>query len=245
MSRLPGGRVVGRVGLAVLLACAALITSCQSAHMPLPGSLEQVPEARCSGRQGFTFTEDFVCGPYRVVGVSRSWTVTRSWDDIWFESSRADQHYEFTLHDGPATWDAQVAVGADVDVLEIEDFLGGPLQVRFRNERFVVGVLHARDRSDSWRMVLGRSGAERTHAGLLTSGETTIQIIGTDRLTGTPIPVSDETGYLFEVDGEPVAAVQVINDGALWLASSLPRALREPVTAAAMALLLYRSRESP
>ena len=222
-----------------------LATGCETARMPVSASLmNAAPEAVCTGRQGFTFSEAFACGPYRVTDVDRSWTVTRSWDEIWFESSRADQHYEFALEAGDATWDGQFAVGADVDLLELERFLGGGFEIRFLDERFLVGALRARDETDPWRLAIGRSGDERTMAGALTRGDVVVLVEGTNRLADSPIPVSEETGYVLSMDGQEVAAVEVINDGRIWIRSSLNAELRQALAAAAAALLLYRDLET-
>lgn len=217
------------------------LASCQTAHMRVPASLKsQAPEIACSGRQGFAFNEAFDCGPYRVAAVHRSWTTTRSWDDLGFESSRADQHYEFALEAAGGVWDGQCAVGANVDLLELEEFLGGTLEIRFLDERFLVGVLRSRQDPDPWRLAMGQSTDELTMQGVLTRGNVEVRIEGTNRLASTSIPASDPTGYVFSLDGQQVAAVEVINDGALWILPAIDSNLREVLAAASAALLLYQ-----
>ncbi|MBU4603850.1 MAG: hypothetical protein KKH66_02990, partial [Proteobacteria bacterium] len=76
--------------------------------------------------------------------------------------------------------------------------------------------------------------------GVLEGPKLTIQVQGTDKLEGTTIPLSEPTGYVFSVAGQlsgTVGAVQVINDGLLWLPDS-PQ--QEAMAAASAALLLYQ-----
>ena len=66
-----------------------------------------------------------------------------------------------------------------------------------------------------------------------------VAVKGTDRLAGTPLPLGETAGYIFEQAGKPIAAVEVINNGAVWLSPDLDPALRGPVTAAISSLLLF------
>jgi hypothetical protein len=66
-----------------------------------------------------------------------------------------------------------------------------------------------------------------------------ITVQGTNRLAGTFLPLGETSGYSFAAAGKTLAAVEVINNGAVWLAPDLDPALRGPVTAAIASLLLF------
>ncbi len=75
--------------------------------------------------------------------------------------------------------------------------------------------------------------------GTLSQGNQVLAVRGTNRLAGTPFPLGDTSGYVFEAGGRTIAAVEVINNGAVWLSPGLDPALCGPVTAAISALLLF------
>ena len=62
---------------------------------------------------------------------------------------------------------------------------------------------------------------------------------GTNRLTGTFLPLGETSGYVFVTNGQPVAAVEVINNRAVWLSPEPEPELHGLVTAAISSLLLF------
>lgn len=224
----------------LLLTPLLLLAACQSAQMRVPATLAGAPEITCSGRQGFMFNEAFDCSPYRVVNVHRSWTVTRSWGDVWFQVARADERYEFVVETGAGVWDGQFAVGAAVDQVQLQDVFGGTLEIRLLDDRFLLGSMGARGDTEPWELAVGSGTTEQVMRGALTRGDVEIRIEGTNRLAGTSIPTSEATGYVFLLDGREIAAVEVINSGALRMLPALDSDLREALVTASAGLLLYR-----
>ena len=76
--------------------------------------------------------------------------------------------------------------------------------------------------------------------GVVEGPKLTMKVRGTDNLEGSTIPLSEPTGYIFSITGPvsgTVGAVQVINNGLLWLPDSPQQGA---MAAASAALLLYQ-----
>ena len=55
-----------------------------------------------------------------------------------------------------------------------------------------------------WKLVLGADAMRPLLAGVLSNGERTINVQGTNRLEGSHIPLSEPTGYRFTMGGRAV-----------------------------------------
>ena len=76
--------------------------------------------------------------------------------------------------------------------------------------------------------------------GEFSDGGTVYRVEGTYRLAGTPMPLSTPAGFLFREGHRPTAAVEVINQGVVFLARDLDPARRHALACASAAMLLYR-----
>ncbi|MFC2156706.1 hypothetical protein ACFLT9_02590 [Acidobacteriota bacterium] len=238
----PKGRSLSKIPMILALVTLVSASACQQARFAVPLELiNKAHEMPCIGRQGFTFNESFSFGSFRVLDVDRSWTKTTGRGHFWFESSQADQNYEFSIveNDGQI-WDIQCAVSADVAKLEIETFLGGEFEIEIDSIRSLIGVLANRNGGDAWKLVMGKSSGADLMMGTLRRGNLWIEIDGSRMLSTTPIPISEESGYIFRRHGQILAAVEVINAGAVWIHPSVTSDLRSALAAASAALLLYR-----
>lgn len=81
--------------------------------------------------------------------------------------------------------------------------------------------------------------AEQPLAGTFRRGAETLVVSGTGQLAGASLPFGEAAGYVITRVGSAIAAVEVINKGAVWLAPDLPTHLRLPVVAAISSLLLF------
>jgi hypothetical protein len=92
----------------------------------------------------------------------------------------------------------------------------------------------------SWKMVMKQETEDRVMDGFLSDGAVRISLKGTRKLAGTTLPLTEATGYLFYGDQGLVGAVDVLNQGSVWIAKDLPDPMGTALAAAASALLLYR-----
>ncbi|HPI74909.1 MAG TPA: hypothetical protein PLZ01_15955 [bacterium] len=214
-----------------------LVLGCHSARMAVPNELAVRSEQLiCSGRGGFS--EDFSFGAFQVTDVHRGWT-RRSAGRLWrLEKADTQQSYEFSLAaPGGGMWNGQAAAGLQAADLKAEAWSGDLTIGIVSNQSLVVRL--ERSDSETWTMVLNQRSNEDLMTGYLSSKTATYEVTGTHKLAGTPMPLVDTAGYVVAKNKAPVAAVDVINDGIVWLSHGLSGAERDGLAAAAAALLLF------
>lgn len=215
-----------------------LAPGCRSARMAIPNELAvRSEQLTCSGRGGFN--EDFQFGAYQVTDVHRGWTRRSAWGFRHLERANTQQSFEFTLA-APrgGMWNGQAATGLQSADLTTEAW-GGKLSVGIlSNQNFVVRL--GRSDGEAWTMVLNQRSDEDLMTGYLCSEKETYEVAGTHKLAGTPMPLADAAGYVVAKNNVPVMAVDVINDGTVWLSQGLSGLERDGLAAAAAALLLFQ-----
>ncbi|MBN2055175.1 hypothetical protein JW905_09650 [bacterium] len=227
----------------VFLCVLGTAMGCLPARMRLPAELAMPDlEMPVRGRQGLKLKESLDFGPYRVTGVRREWTSTTSIEFMWFRNSRARQRFEYFIQELDARgWHCHCATGVEKEEIRFEDVYGGRLTVDVDYRSSFLCTLEPLGTDDRWWLAMGEELASGgLMEGTLIRGETVIDVAGSNALEGSDIPLSDPTGYVFTMDGATIAAVEVINDGAVWLHPALSGEPRAAVAAAAAALLLYR-----
>ena len=222
----------------------ALAAGCREAQMASPPELSQTPPMKVSGRQGFGFNNDISFGPFRATGISRGWRETTAWAFFSPENYNSKQSSEFTLQSlGGLTLKANCAT--NVDQVVAERFLGsGSNPVRVSEvlagrTNYICGFKPVEGGPD-WKLALGADAMRPLLAGVVSNGSQTIRVQGTNQLEGSHIPLSEPTGYRFSLNGRAVGAVEVINDGRVWLAPDLTQEQQSALAASAAALMIYR-----
>ena len=222
----------------LLLAAAA---GCATARLAIPADLEARADAcPCVGRGGLALSETFSFGPYAVAEVRRGWTRRVAWGLLLYERSRARQQYEITLR-APSgrTWQGQAATG-----VRKEDFqgtvAGGELTWGLARDVDFVARLGLAGSSNAWTLALAEERAGVVLQGSLSDGSATYRVEGSRQLAGTPMPLMENAGFLVYAGTRLVAAVDLLNAGSVHFDRALTAAQREPLAAAAAALLLYR-----
>ena len=223
--------------LIVLLALSGV--ACREAQMAAPADLApSIPAWKVQQTRIIGWDSPFTFGPYMVKDVKRGWTESTAWGFMVYESYRADQSFEYIVENKAvgAVWRCNCATNVNQQVLE--GMVGpGKLTWELGAGQSLACSLRAPS-GKIWRMALAASGASNMPMqGALETSGFSVLIKGTDKLEGSPIPLSEPTGYVFSSIQGTVGAVQVINNGVLWL----PNSAQQPALAAAAAgLLLYQ-----
>lgn len=213
-----------------------LVAACATAKLEVPPELSTAERLPVSGRLGWTATQSVRFGGWRADSVDRAWTRGRDVRINAYSRETRQQGYAFTMR-GPAdapAWrvecEAVVRVrGANVRGITVEAENRSSLDCELRPE--------AGPRSETWRLELDESG-EKPLTGRLVMGESSFDVIGTNRVEGGALPAMVTTGYRIDRDGRARAAVEAMNDGAVWLnAADTREASLLAATAAALLLL--------
>ena len=225
----------------LLLILAHGTTGCASARMAMPPNLASVPALPVSGRQGWKLKESLGFGSFQVTAVQRSWTRGSDIKLDAYERNRRRQSFQFRLSEnGPELLSAKAQVNLRRQAVEVGADLEwqnqSSVEVHFQSVNPAL--------SGSGVLVLQEQG-ERPLSGTLTWGSRVIQVTGTDRLAGTPLPLGITSGYILMWEERDVAAVEVIDAGQVRIADGLEASLRVQLAATAAALLLLEDlRES-
>ncbi len=228
---------------AMPVACAAALCGCTTARMAvepaLSGAAQEMP---VTGRQGFGWNKPLHFGNFEVTDIDRGWLKRMKWDVIGYTGEKAKQSYHFKIAagGGPA-WQAQCSTGINRRDLELDNFLGsgGSLQVELKSDVLFVSTFAAPGGA-KWTLIMTQGTRQAVMNGVLTDGAKQLIVEGTRDLAGGAWPMLDPTGYHFRLDNRAVGAVEVLNEGAVWIDSSLGEDTRTVLAAASSALLLYR-----
>ena len=224
------------------LSCAVLLLAgCTSARLAIPDDLESRADVYpCVGRAGFSLSERFSFGPYEVSDVHRGWTHRVAWGIAMYERSRARQPCEFALRTPSAQlWRGQAATGVRREDLK-DTVAGGELTWGLSRDVHFVARLGRDAQTNAWTLLLAEDRDGILLRGALTDGPTTYRVEGSRQLAGTSMPLMENAGFLIHDGPRLVAAVDLLNAGSVHFDPSLSPAQREPLAAAAAALLLYR-----
>ena len=224
------------------------LSGCQVAHMALPQDLRSgTSELTVEGRPFLIFNNSFQFGPYHVTDVHRGWTrgggYSVSIGASEFSNSEAKQKYELSVNQpNRPTWAVQCATTADWSQLETEGFLGGRFGVEFLSTQQLVCTLKQDGGGKLSKLAMSQpaSANETALQGVMMDGATRIDISGTHKLDTTPLQMGTPTGYIFLIGGRPVGAVEVINQGTVWLDNSVTPEIRSALAATSAVLLLYQ-----
>ena len=241
--RVPSSPLIA--GLALLAALLDL-AGCQAARMEVPPEVRaQAAEMPVRGRQVLGLDSDITFGPYAARGIQRGWTETTTrgawWGNLDYSQVSASQRYEFSmLAPGTPPLRCRCASGVDQQMLDVYLGRGGELSIQMAGRDNLVCAAEEGPGQPVWRLALGRGASQAVYHGTVTGGGGIHQVRGSQRLAGTPMPLTEASGYEFLAMGRPVGAVEVLNEGAVWLPGGLSPAARRDLAAAAAALLLHQ-----
>ncbi len=227
----------------VLLTCAGALgwlAACQPARMAVSPQLGQRTEAlQVHGRQDFSLSERFSFGNYTVTSVDRGWTRQTSMKFLGLEYFRASQDIEFVVtHPNGEQWQGICAVGVDQHTWQaFFPRSGSQFSIEYAgSESYVCGFHPPKGRP--WYLAMSRERPAHLMRGLLHDQRNSVSIAGTSELAETMLPLADPSGYRFFQGKQEIAAVDVINEGCVYLPRN-DSSWHAPLAMASTALLLY------
>lgn len=224
------------IGLAVAL-MGVFLSGCKPARMEAGQILQEQAESMPVQGRG-AFDQDFRFGPYRVTGIHRDWTERTAWGVFGYRDAQARQRFEFRLSGGSDRV-CHCATGLDEQTLRGMVGERSAVKMQLASDTTFVATFTGPE-SRTWRMVLTRATGEPVMKGFLSDDQTTLRVEGTNQLADTSLPLGTASGYFFERDDTLLGAVDVLNDGQVFLMPSESAETREILACAASALLLFQ-----
>ncbi|WP_224996572.1 hypothetical protein [Cesiribacter sp. SM1] len=235
------------------------LAACTTPQMLVDQQLtEQSTPMQVSGRQGLLINQKISFGHYESEKVKRGWTRSYELDVFLAKLQDARDKYSFTLFDnnrGAYTVDAVNHIrGAD---LPIGRFLGGNTSPALQElasftvqtKDLFAASLYSNSRQETWHlMLMNRDDTRKNgrYAGLLTNEQQqNIEVLPVRKLQGAETWGTDIIGYEFRQEGKPLAAVEVINNGRVWIDPSLDANMQLVLASASASLLLQQELELP
>lgn len=164
---------------------------------------------------------------WQVTRFSRGWTREAVSDLFWTKTVDRTQRYAFVLAGAAEPIDVVCGAMADLDrwaVIDVERVQSYEL----RCEGIVAG-----EENELFTLEVG------TRVGHLEWAGERLLVIPTSGLKDSSWKFQDRTGYVIEDDDGPIAAVEVLSPGRVWMLDEVADELKDVVAAATSALLLY------
>ena len=215
-----------------LPACAVLfLVGCRSAQMPLADEFTGAQRLDVEGRQGFKIKENLRFGTFDAVEIDRSWVKGSDLQIMMYEGNKRFQRYNFLVREaGQPRWRVECEAflrerTVTVRTVDIDVVNRSSLTCQASDEGSA---------STTWSLRLTER-EQQALTGTLEGAGSPIYIAGTKELAGG-LPGETESGYTISNAAGPVAAVEVVNNGAVWFLED--QGPPEDILAAAAAALL-------
>jgi hypothetical protein len=216
------------------------VAACGSAKLEVPADLAPSTRLRVSGRLGWMNTDRLRFGEYTAELIEGTRVRGSGVGIGGFERSRRRQGYTLLLT-GPGTKPLRAECNANVVAkgLNAGRTLGlddrSSVRCDVREDSIAVGPL--------WKLVIENDGKSPMSGAIVLGGDSVI-VAGTNRIAGGSMPSTVTAGYYFTRAGRTIAAVEVVNDGAVWFNTG-DAAERARLAAIAAALLLAEDLRTP
>ncbi|WP_439880588.1 hypothetical protein ACSX1A_15710 [Pontibacter sp. MBLB2868] len=223
------------------LAGLLLLSSCSVPPMAVESSFkEQATELPVAGRKMLKPNGDFMIGAFKVADVHRGWMKSGGFNILGYDNLRASQKYEFSLKDTQEGSEWYVFGASKLHEKNLKSTNGITIQLAPNKEYYV--SYFTSPESGQWHLVTVDPGhylARKKFEGEVTNGRKVYQVTPVYKFEGKTLPLGDILGYEFRDAGEVIGAVQVVNNGKVWMSPGLAQDTRKVLASAAASLLLY------
>ena len=191
------------------------------------------------GRKVLKPNGDFKIGSFTVANVHRGWRNMGGFSIFSYNNVKARQQYQFSLqNDQGNEW--YVFGASKLQEKSLKSDTGVTIRVAPNMEYYASHFTSPE--SGQWHLLtidpndyMRRNKFE----GELSNGAITYSIVPVFKFEGKSLPMSNLIGYEFKERNETVGAVQVINNGKVWMKQDLPADTRMVLASAMASLLLY------
>lgn len=220
--------------VALGLGLAALAAGCGTVSMPVPDSLAQVEPMPVSGRQGFRLRGRTIrFGEWTARVTDEPDRTGRDREGVVTRTTERRMRWAFEMS-GPG---AALQVGCDATGTESNVPVGGVEVETASASSLDCSIAGAADRAER-TLRLRRDRGDDPLAGSVEGPASAWTVAGTDRLARGPRQDA-ATGYVVRDGDATLAAVEVIDDGRVWIAPGPAEQDRAALAAVAAALLIF------
>ena len=217
-----------------------MLPSCSVPPMAVePSFKQQAEELPVEGRKVFKPNGSFTIGDYTVTNVSRGWRNMSGFSIFSYHNIKARQQYQFSLQNGQGgEW--YVFGASKLQDKSLRSDTGLTIQVAPNREYYASHFTSPE--SGQWHLLTVDPGhylERKKFEGEVSNGTTTYKVAPVYKFEGKSLPVSDIIGYEFLNGEEVVGAVQVVNNGKVWMRPDLTSDTRMVLASAMASLLLY------
>ncbi|WP_158827040.1 hypothetical protein [Mucilaginibacter lacusdianchii] len=219
-----------------------VLAGCNSAKLALrEQNWNSQPEYVVQGRQGFTFNQKLKFGEFATDKIKRSWTTTKAvsryydFSNITADFIKRHQAYSFTIQD---TAGRALTISSAINVAKTDRTWtkGRSASSKFtssdilKNNLYII-ITNPDDESDlPWQLTLDNNAhyTNQRHAGTLyQTDQDYYYFVPVTKIKGSngshQASTFDVSGYeIFNQDNQPVAAVSLIDKGAVYFKTQAP-----------------------
>ena len=213
---------------------------CTVPHMAVAPDFQQTAEELpITGRKFLKPNGDFQIGHYTVANIHRGWRNMGGFSIFSFNNISAKQQYEFSIQDGKGSeW--YVFGASRLKDKSLRSNTGVTIDVGPNIEYYASHFTSPE--SGQWHLLTADPNQylrRRKFQGELSNRTTTYTIAPVYNFEGKGLPMSDLIGYEFKEGDKVVGAVQVINNGKVWVSPQLSPDTRMVLASGIASLLLY------
>lgn len=220
-----------RTATAFLIALCALAMGCAPAQMQVPQALSDVFPYPVQGSNPRFWNSPIAFGPWQTLDANSgyTWNFGHRLLGITAEYTHRPYRFALQLRQGPGLAECLTrAVTLSRNDLQVDPGYGNIPVLRCGFGGAVEGTL---------RLVAAGVNSEK---GEIQFGQNRYGVRAVKSFTGSPLQSVDAIGYEIVDGAVPVAAVETINQGRVWISPSLAQADQDQLALAATALLMYR-----
>lgn len=200
-----------------------VLTSCTTPNIIIDKTLtSQTAPMPVKGKQGWQINQIIEFGDYKTNKVKRGWTSTYNIPFVVkFTGAKEKLHYRQYGVNGTEAEVFCISKFTDHYVPVLGEYFGIPLKY----EDHFAGTIYDEKRNSPWDFIIYTPDGGTIHnttTGYIKNGDTVIEIRGVREMENQKYLLKlDVYGYEFFLDGKSIGAVQTVNNGRVWIDSTL------------------------
>lgn len=230
------GKIVYKLGVAVVL---LLLASCKDYNIKIDQDMRaEAQQMEVKGRQGFTFNQKVRFGEFHTDRVRRGWT--RSYDiPFMIRFQGAQEKLSFSQFDGEGRQVVVSAIGKfqSKEVPLLGAFFGIPLEYK----HYFAGTIYAIGSGNAYDFIVFNPESNfklMPTEGHISGPGLSVNVHGVTQLDDRRLWNIDNLGFEYKRGERSIGAVQIFNNGKVWLRKGLEEEHRLVLAGLSTALMI-------